>query len=179
MTENDIWAILKTTFEEALTAAGLTDVKYKRAYQPRQQGAIVGPALYCFKLTNHRYGWQSRKDEYNEADDDFDTSESRVIETTFQVSSEADEDPADTSLPTAFDIVEEVSSYLNTKSVRLQLKEQGLNIIRILDIRQPFFKNESDRFEQEPSFDFTISYQKATISKTPKVTEFESNTDRI
>ena len=181
MTDNEVWVIITATLDQAIVDSGLgaSNVIFARAAQPRQEGAISQPALYCHRISSKRYGWQHRIDKYAQSSDDFDHQESVITESVYQVSSEVSEDPEDIGEITAFDIASRIALQLNTITVRKALLAQGISMIRIIDVRTPFFKNDSDQFEQEPSFDFTISYKQNTMSKVPAVTEYEGNINRV
>lgn len=181
MTDNDVWVILTAMLDSAIVSSGLdaSNVIFARAVQPRQEGAISQPALYCHRISSKRYGWQSRKDNYNSTDDNFDHTESIITESVYQVSAEVSEDPNDLSELTAFDVVSRIALQLNSYAVRQFLLSNDIAIIRIIDVRTPFFKNESDQFEPEPSFDFTISYKQNIMSKVSSITEYEGNISRV
>lgn len=179
MTDNEVWGILTSTFDQALIDSGLDQVNFMRAFQPRQEGAFTSDALYCHRISSKRFGWQARSDKYDDANDEFDHNEMITTESVYQVSSEVSENPEDENQITAFDVVSRVAIELNSYKVRKALIAQGIGIIRIIDVRTPFFKNESDRFEAEPSFDFTISYKQNNMSKVPAVTNYEGNISRV
>lgn len=179
MNDNQVWQILTATFNQALTDANFATVKFARSYQPRQEGAISSDALYCHKISSKRYGWQKHADVFNAGDDDFDHTESQIIEAVYQVSAEVSEDPSDINQITSFDIVHGVALQLNSLAVRKALKVGGIGIIRITDVRTPYFVNDSDRNEAEPNFDFTINYTITQASKVEPVTEFQENINRV
>lgn len=179
MTDNEVWSILTTTLNEALISAGFSNVEFSRSYQPRQQGAISNDALYATRISSLRYGWQGRKNIFNENNNNFDHIEKWIIESTYQVSSEVEENPSEINPITSFDIISGVSAQLNSLAVIKNLKSQNINILRITDIRTPFFKNENDRYESEPSFDFTISYEQSNMIVIPAVNNIEETINRV
>lgn len=184
MNDKEVWQILIATFDQLIldwvNAEDLgQNVVAKRANQPRQEGANSQDTAYISRINSRRYGFQGRKDEYDDVNDVFVHTETYIIESVYQVSVEADDNPSDETQITSFDIAQELAGRLQTIATRLNLKNQGVNIIRITEVRTPYFLNDADRFEGEPSFDFTISYEQDIISSVPAVADLEDNIYRV
>lgn len=179
MNDNDVWQIIIALIRAQLDALGLTTVAVKQSYQPTQQGVPEGPAVFIHKIDAKRYGHPGSRSVYNMVDDDFDTTESIWRNPTFQVNGLSVQDPTDTTQLTASDIVEITADILQSRSTRATLLASGIGILRIADVRVLYFVNDRDRHEQEPSFDFTLSYRRTTTFKTPVVTGQQANIQRV
>jgi hypothetical protein len=68
---------------------------------------------------------------------------------------------------TASDLANEVASIMQSDSTRTVLNSQGVGILRIHEISNPYFKDDRDNFEALPSFDFTLIYLNDRLSTTP------------
>lgn len=179
MNDNDVLAIVIGILNSGLSALPLPGIEVRQSYQPTQQGVPETPAVYIHKISSQRYGFPGRRSVFNPDDGDFDTVESIWVVPTFQVSGLSQQDPTDITQPTASDIVESASDILQSRSTLSTLRESGIGIIRITDVRMLYFVNDKDRHEQEPSFDFVLSYRREFASKTPAVTAIEANIQRV
>jgi hypothetical protein len=59
------------------------------------------------------------------------------------------------------------------------LKAQGFGIMRITDLRNPYFKDERDQFQASPSFDFTLSYNRTLVRDGRVISDIRIDTDRV
>lgn len=165
MNDNQIIALIISVMRSGLDALNLGSVLIKQQYQPRQSAIETAPTLYLHKVLAPRYGYPSRKDIFNTVSGEFDHTETIWRTPTYQVSGYALQNPADITSLTASDITERAADVMQTSATRLALLASNVGIIRITDIRENYFVDERDRFEQNPSFDFVLSYQ-ATINTT-------------
>ena len=161
MTDNQVWVILKRTLDEALSRAGLSSVLVIRAYQQRLQGteASEQQVVYFHRNSSRKYGFP-KKETIEVNPGEFITKEKYWIESVYQVTSQFEEDPSNLAQLTPFDIVDIIASQLQSDYVLQSLLSQGIGTDRITEIRTPYFKDDSDRFEQEPNFDLVLTYQR-------------------
>ena len=180
LTDFDIAELIIQVLRTGLDALGLNAIGIKQQYQPRQVGIESGPTLYFFKVVAPRYGFPSRKDVYQSDSNRFRHTETIWRTPTYQISGYSirtqqrfrDLGFAPTrhnfnrgnfsgTLPllTASDIVEMAADVMQTGSTRLALLARNVGIIRITDVRESYFSDERRRYEQNPSFDFQLSYR--------------------
>lgn len=169
MNDNQIIALIITVLRSGLNSLMLAQVGIKQLYQPRQSAIESGPTLYLHKVLATRYGYPSRKNVFNRITGQFDHTETIWRTPTFQVSGYALQDPNNIASLTASDITERAADVMQTSATRLALLASNVGIIRITDIRENYFVDERDRYEQSPSFDFVLSYQVSINTTVPPV----------
>ena len=130
-------------------------------------------------MCHYVYGYVERKDQWIEEDEIMRHTESQWYETVFQVDALAIQDPSNVTQLTASDIVNYVSSILQSDVALGTFKGQGVGILRITDIRNTPFVDDRDRFEYMPSFDFTLTHEQVIISESPVVLIEEFNIARV
>lgn len=170
MTDNELWMILIGILEPAF--AGEAEVL--QAYQPTQQGVTQGPALYLAKLFDARVGHVQRSDQWDEAAKKMIHTERVVIETTFQVTGFAVQDPDDLTRPTASDLTRRAAALMQASTTLETLRGHGLGILRITQVRNPYILNDRERFEASPSFDFVLTRTETTTTETPFVESYDA-----
>ena len=184
-----------------LDALGLNSVLIKQLYQHRQVGIEQSPTLYFFKVVAPRYGYPGRQDIHDTNTNTFSHHESVWRTPTYQVSgyggytnrsqtvfdsfgfepegSNFGRSNFGTTLPTASDITEKAADVMQTSSTRLALLERNVGIIRITDVRESYFTDERQRYEQNPSFDFQLSYQHTILTRVDPVTDYKINSNLV
>jgi len=164
-----------------LTASGLSTVAVKQSYQPTNQGANSGPSIYLYKIGDKRYGFLKRKSEWIQTPSPgfMQHTESQWYETTFQISALSIQNPADITQKTASDICNIAAAILQGDSCREFLQSKGIGMLRVTEVRNPYFVDDKDRFEASPSFDFTLTHEQVIISTDPVVETYEFNVDRV
>lgn len=162
MRDNDLFKILIAELKSQLVNQNLADVKVLRSYQPTQQSVSEERRIFIHKVTNPQvgtgiiYNGTTRIQQY-------------LKRATFQFDALAQQDPSDINSLTASDILTTAADMLQSyKSIR-QLRENGVNIERITDVRQSYFINDKDRNESAPSFDLTVSYQHNYENEIPSI----------
>ena len=171
-TDNQIIKIFLPIINAALIVDGFTTVVVKQNNQPTMQGANTVPTVYFFKVANKRYGFLGRNDSWNTITSKMDHSESQYIESTWQMQALVLQNPAVTDLFTASDLINEISSIMQSDSTRDILNANNIGILRVTDIINPYFRDDRDNFEAVPSFDFTLVYQDVRTSINPIISQF-------
>lgn len=165
-----------------LDANGLSNVKVKQSNQPTNQGANTAPTLYLDKIPgDKRYGFLRRTDEWvDDVDPPFMRHiEAQVYESTFQFTALSIQNPADVTQLTASDLANWAASIIQSDAARLALQAKGIGMLRITEIRNPYFVDDKNRFEASPSFDFTLTHEKVIISTSPAVVTYEADVKRV
>lgn len=97
-------------------------------------------------------------------------TEMQQKESKFQVMGLVTLDPKKTNQLTASDIAN-LACYVMQSSPTIQtLEAQGVGMLKIPEIRNPYFLDDRQRFEASPSFDFTLTHKQPIITTTPIVT---------
>lgn len=169
-TDNTLIQLFRPIIIDGLITDGFTGVEVKQSNQPTQQGIPTAPTVYFFKVYNRRYGFLRRFDRWDVALQDFVHTESQWYETAFQVSALVLQNPQDLTIPTASDLVNDVASIMQSDSTRAILKQAGVGILRVTDVTNPYFGDDRDNFEANPSFVFTLTYNNTRESTSPKIT---------
>ncbi len=170
LTDNSLIQIFLPIIQAGLTADGFTTTVVRQSNQPTQQGIPTVPTVYFFKVYNRRYGFLKREDVWDTISSSFIHTESQYYETAFQVSALVLQNPSDLTIPTASDLVNEVSCIMQSDSTRAILNAQGIGILRITDLTNPYFVDDRDNFEASPSFDFVVTYLNTRESTSPQIT---------
>lgn len=171
MTDNELIRLFRPIIIDGLVNAGYVDVTVKQFNQPTQQGANSGPTVYFSKLYDKRYGFLRRNSRW--VINEMVHSEEQSYETTFQIMALVRQNPSDTTLPTASDLVNEVAAIMQSDNTIQILNDADVGILRVMDIRNPYFTDDQDIFEASPSFDFTLVHGQVRTSVDKIFTEFD------
>ena len=146
MNDNDVWQIILPLIQTPLRAeTGLASLDVIQTYQPTTQGVPNPPFLMLHRIHAHKYGHPHRAQVYNSGNDNFDTTDTHIIEATYQARSLATQNPSDITQPTAFDVAEAAARVMQTDSFMDALRAQDINIYRITDVRVPYFVDDRQR----------------------------------
>jgi hypothetical protein len=165
MNDLALFALVKAVIETGLAANDLSDVAVAQSYQPTQQGANYERTVYLHKISDNRYGFPLRKDEW--VVDKMVHTETVIMETTFQVAARVLADPSDITALTASDLTNFVGQIIQSDVALATFKAQNVGIYRVTALRQIYLENDYQRNEVEPSFDFTLTHQRSLISESP------------
>lgn len=180
MLDNQLIAALRKTILDGAVLAGLPDrIAVKQSNQPTQQGAEIGPALYLSKISHNRYGWPACS-EYFDADAGvMRRITGQVYQTSFQINALVKQEPSNIASLTASDVLDKVATLLTGPTGRGALRAAGIGVLRVTDVRNPYFKDDEGRFEASPSFDIVLTHKTETVSDIDAVTTTEINIGRV
>lgn len=179
LTDNDLIRIFLPIIQDGLAADGYRRVTVKQGNQPTQQGINTLPTVYFYKLFDKRYGFLRRDDTWDSINEIMVHTETQQYETTFQIEALVLQNPKNTNLYTASDLVNEVASIMQSDSTRGILSSNDIGILRITDIRNPYFKDDRDQFEASPSFDFVLTYAQTRVTTSPVITSYDYDIERV
>lgn len=165
MQDNELFQLFLPIISSGLIALGYGTVVVRQSFVPTQFGAQSAPAVYCFKIHDHRYAFPERVNQWNTSV--MDLTETQWMETMFQVLSWAPQDPTDTTLPTASDLANITAQIMASDSTRATLKASNVGILRIAEVTNPYFIDDKNRHEANPSFDFTLTHRRVLTSTVP------------
>jgi hypothetical protein len=171
-TDNSLIRLFLPIIQNGLIDSGFTNVVVQQANQPTQQGIPSAPTVYFYKLYNRRYGFLGRNDVWNDLSGRMDHSEKQYYETSFRIQALVLQNVRSPGY-TASDLANEVASILQSDKTLATLNSQGVGILRITDIANPYFTDDKDNFEALPSFDFTLLYLNDRLSTTPIVDTYQ------
>lgn len=181
MLDNQLIAAVVAIIRAGLTAAGTpySTAVVLQSFQPTQEGVPSLPSVFLHKIGDHRYGFLEREDIYDEDNNVFIHKETQIYETMFQITTLVTQDPANTSAVTASDLANRVAAIMQSDSTVKTLLDSDVQILRVTDIRNPYFTDDRDRNEANPSFDFTLTHKQVIITSTPVIESVEVNFDRV
>lgn len=180
MTDLEFAALFMTQVKPAMQAQpGLAAVQMARNYQPRQHGASNSPYVYFFKIGDHRHGHVLRKDAYNVGDEQFDHTEMQVYETTYQFSAWIPQDPNNVTRLTESDILNVVAGVMQSDAIISAFRAQGVGILRVTEVRNPYIVDDRNQFEAIPTFDVVLTHKRISVSTIPAVVTYDLNMSRV
>lgn len=180
MLDNQLIQVFYPIITVGLTNAGYSGVTLKQANQPTQQGInLTSPAVYFYKIGDRRYGHVYRNDKWDPVSSTMIHTETQQYETTFQISSLVLQDPTNTSAYTASDLVNSVAQIMQSSNTIQTLWDNNIGILRITDIRNPYFVDDRDQFEASPSFDFVLTHEQTSTIVDPVIDFTVLNINRV
>ncbi len=168
-TDNTLIQLFLPIIQSGLVADGFNNVIVQQANQPTQQGIPTGPTVYFYKLHDKRFGYLGRLDKWVSS---MVHTESQYYETTYRVQALVLQNVRNPGY-TAADLANEVACIMQSDTTRATLNAQGVGILRVMDISNPYFTDDRDNFEALPSFEFTLLYLNDRISTTPIVDSYQ------
>jgi len=167
--DNDIYKNIKKVLDDGFAALGMTGIIVKQRYQPTKQGTPIQNMVTFFKLPNVLVGSPQASDEWDHVNSIMVNKQIQAIETTLQIGAQVLIDPAKPSPFTASDLVTSAAMILQSQDTITKFVALGLGVQKIRGIRNPYFLDDRDQFEADPSFDFTVSHEQVIIRSSPVV----------
>lgn len=180
MTDNQMAALFMAQVLPAMQAqTSLAGVALAQNFQRRAQGASSTSIVYFFKVADRRYGWTGRRDDYDVPSGEFAHTDSQQYETTYQFSALVPQDPSNVASLTESDVLNMVSSIMQTDALLSAFRAAGVGVQRITDVRNPFIVDDRDRFEAVPSFDIVLTHYRDIVSTVGEVTTYDAELHRV
>jgi hypothetical protein len=180
MLDNQLIQVFLPIITTGLTNAGFTGVTVKQANQPTQQGInLTAPAIYFYKIGDHRYGHVYREDVWDPISSSMVYTETQQYETTFQISALVLQDPTNINAYTASDLVNTVAQIMQSASTIQTLVSNAIGLLRVMDVRNPYFVDDRDQFEASPSFDFILTHEQTSTIVDPVIDFTVVNINRV
>ena len=151
-------------------------------FQTRQQGKNDDACVYFFKIGDKRYGWKASKNTFVAPvpPDPVGTmthTETQLYESTFQFMALAPQGPD--SVTTESDILNLVAGIIASDANLAALQAQGVGILRVTDVRNPYFTDDRDRFVASPSFDVVFTHKRVRVSTDPVLVKYDAAVFRV
>jgi len=179
MTDNQLIAILIVIINNGLTADGFTGIPVIQSNQPTQQGVVTSPVIFLSKSKDYWYGWQQETSVYDPVNDVMNVSSRQRVETTFEFGARAIQDPTDTSLPTASDLLNEVGAIIRSPQTIQYLATLDLGLLRTTEVSNKYDLDDRDQFEATPIFQTTIVHSRTRITQVPVIESTELDVVRV
>lgn len=175
MNDNELVEIFRPFLISELVAAGYSNIVIKSAYQSTKQGTPTAPTVFFAKISSVRYG--SPKKSYQMVNGEMKYIFSQNYRTTFQLSFLMTRNAGDTK--TVGDLAEETADIMSGDGMHYLLKANGIGIERIETVLNPYFTDDSDRYQASPSFDFVLTHKRSRIETVPYTTTIDTTVDRV
>lgn len=171
--DNQIIALVIATIIAQEQVAGIPGTPIAQAFQPTQQGVNTAPTAYLNKIGDNRLGSPQRSDVWD--GQRMVHTELQQYETTFQISALSTQDPNTPTQMTTSDLLNLIAYILQSTATVEAFQAAGVGILKIGQVRNPYFIDDRDLHEASPSFDFVIVHKQIVTSVSPVVqsTEFE------
>lgn len=167
ITEYNVASSVIGTIQAGLTQLEMTNWSIIQGAQSVVH-PLARPTFVLTFISNNRYGWQHSKDTY--ANGKFIHKEFIYQTINFQLTAfKLDRNNQES----AMDASVKLAMFLNSEAAINSLQAQGLGISRIGEIRGGIWINDSDRYEQSPSFDFDISLRQELASYVEPASSIE------
>lgn len=170
MLDSQLVTILGGEIERALVMGlpNLGPCEVIQKGQPTQEGTPTMQTVFFEKLFDRPRGWPMAS--FEKSDAGYTESVQQLYETNFQISSLAWQDPLADKVVTASDLVNQVHMFFMLPSEILHLNVLGVSILRVSDIRNPYFENDRHQFEAHPSFDIVVTHNRTIAVDIPAIT---------
>lgn len=171
--DNPIIELILTVLNGQLADVGLAGTVIVKAYQSVRQGVELSPgytetkAAYLVKLYDKRDGFPEEDYVWDEVNQVETRTQTQVYHSTFQLTTLAVQTPGNTTQLTASDTANLISALLQNQETMALFQAQGVGILAITDIRNPYFLDDRDRYEASPSFDFTLVHKQVLTKSVP------------
>ena len=169
MLDNDLIRLFLPIIKAGLIADGFPGVTVIQSNQPTQQGTPTAPTVFFFKVGNVRYGFPFWGDVWDNVNNVMVHSELQRYEATFQVGALVLQRPYNTFSYTASDLVTEVCNIMQSADTVQKLIADGVGVLRVRPLPNPYFTDDMDNFEASPMFDFVLTYTNARTNNVPVI----------
>ncbi|WP_168386019.1 phage gateway protein [Erwinia amylovora] len=161
MTDNEVYTAIRHQILAQMNDAGLS-ISVVAGFQSTKQGREEHSVMF-FPVGEAGHGWQARN--YHVHGTDANHRETQLVEKTLQVQGLA----SDVDGLTATDLTATVRMIVNSLTFVEALKKQGVGVQRASGIRTPYFINDRGDYEQNPSFDFNVTFHREIFPNTTAV----------
>jgi len=180
--EATIAVAIRALFADYLAAIGYPHaVTVLQMQQPTQQGQPAGNLLYFQRLPERVVGSPERRDVWDALAGDFAHVQSTQFEVTYQFNAMTDPiDPTvEPPLPTPSDLLRLASFAVQSDRGLRILREAGIGVLRVEQLRNVYVLDDRDQNESEPSFDAVFTYRNEVTDRVPVVERAELEVHRV
>jgi hypothetical protein len=166
MTDNQLIALMASRLDAAMTTSGWGYVVVQKE-PPNQQGIPSAPTVFFEKLFDHPYGHPMIQNILDVPNMKINEKNTQLYETTFQISAMVIQNPSDLSIPTASDVANYVKMFMALGSTRNLFMAQGVGMLRVTEVRNPYFQDDHSQLEANPSFDVVFTHNRTMDDIVP------------
>lgn len=166
MNDKQLQALIRNALLDCLTHAGITDLPVIPGNQPSVAQGRVARGVYFWPVSDTARGWQGRTTKTNPATLELETVEAQFVQTQFQVNVFSPDDPNNITALTAKDLCNIVRMLVQSLRFVQNMTINGVGVQKPSQVRAPYFVNDLDQYEQNPSFDFVVSHKRLTTQQT-------------
>ena len=91
----------------------------------------------------------------------------QVYETTFQFSALSTQDPTNPNQLTASDILNYAAFIMQNPDTTAILEENGVGVLKIGQVRNPYFSDDRQRYEASPNLEMTLTHNQIILTAPP------------
>lgn len=173
MLDYQLFQLIIPIMESAQPGAGIPNVDggpgvlVYQANQPTQQGVPSTPGAFLYIISHKPTGFPSKTNVWDEVNSVMVHTELQQYETTFQISFLSTQDPNQTTQYTAGDLANLFRYILQSDATIMQLEANNVGILRVTDVRNPYFDDDRGRFEASANFDFVLTHKQIVSGNIP------------
>lgn len=171
MTDNEVDIAIRKQLLFQLKEAKI-EIAVKAGFQSTKQGREENMVIF-FTINESGHGWQGRN--YNVQGKNANHQENQLSEKTYQVQALV----SDLGNYTAGDITAIVRMIVNSLPFVTALRKQNIGVQRATGIRRPYFLNDQGNYEQNPSFDFNVTFTRSLFPDTAAISALYPDIHRI
>src|SRR5690625_3785998 len=171
MTEAQAFITIRSAMLQMLGQLGYSDVRVLAGRQPTKAGRFDN-AIYFFAIDEQSQAVQGRS--YAPTDSDAGHVERQAVLQTVQLQAFKENDPEDYEAYTASDLCAVAKMILNSLPFTETIRQQGVSVSNITNMREPEFVNEHGDYEKNPSFDFDVGFTREIKPVTPLITDISA-----
>lgn len=169
MLDNQLFALLRQWLLVEAPKRGATIPRLQLRYQPTQQGRSNERTVYMHTISYRRVGQRTVAQKWDGTT--LVRTETQSMETTMQFSITQPTELDDDAL-THGDVLNIVAASLQGDDAIKWFKGYGMSVLRVTDVRHPWFNNDRDQNEATPSFDIVCKHNNVYVDGQPVVTNF-------
>lgn len=166
MNDKALQISIRAAMLDCLAHSGVTDLPVIAGNQPTVAQGRVARGVYFWAVSDTPRGWQGKVLRTNPETMELETVETQFIQTQFQVNVFSPDDPENTTQDTAKDLCTRLRMLIQSNRFTEAMTAVGVGVQMPSPVRAPYFVNDLDQYEQNPSFDFTVSRKIETTQQT-------------
>lgn len=187
MTDNELALAIVAQLDAFMPAdpvlSELAGLQAVQSFQNRPQGIESTPTVYFFKVSDKRYGFPHVKDTFVApvAPDTVGTmrhEETQQYITRIQFMALVPQSP-EVNVTTTSDVLNVVAGIIASDACRAAFRAQDLGILRVMDVTNPYFSDDRNRWEAAPSFDVLFTHKRVRTSVEPVLVTYNANVGRV
>lgn len=183
MLEWKLQELLISTIRAGITAwAGAAlpaTLSIQQAYQPRQQGVPIDPAIFIYHKGTVPRGYPKFENYTDPNTNVLMRSERQRKESTYQIGALVLQSPATPDQLTESDVLEIIRHILQGAGTLAILNPLDVGVFRITAVNSNYFTDDRSQNENNPIFDITLSHHEVVNYPAPAITTVTGTVNKI